>query len=68
MFDLLSSFIAHLLIPDGRFATRSERFMDAYRKGLSGDQAAWAGKRYRGHRVLPKNIMALFDRFGRKKN
>ncbi|KAJ7084721.1 hypothetical protein C8R44DRAFT_529550, partial [Mycena epipterygia] len=45
-----------------RFSTRSERFMDAYRKGLSGDQAAWAGKRYRGHRVLPKNIMALFNK------
>ncbi|KAJ7435698.1 hypothetical protein B0H11DRAFT_1643795, partial [Mycena galericulata] len=44
-----------------KFATRSERFMDAYRKGLSGDQAVWAGKRYRGHRILPKNIKALFD-------
>ncbi|KAJ7131147.1 hypothetical protein C8R44DRAFT_612901 [Mycena epipterygia] len=50
-----------------RFATRSDRFMDAYRKGLKGLQAAWAGKRYRGHRVLPKNIMALFDRFYHKK-
>ncbi|KAF7333551.1 hypothetical protein MSAN_02420000 [Mycena sanguinolenta] len=44
------------------------KFMDAYRKGLNGTQAAWAGKRYRGHRVLPKNIMALFDRFFHKKN
>lgn len=51
-----------------RFATRSERFMDAYRKGLNGTQAAWAGKRYRGHRVLPKNIMALFDKFGPQKD
>ncbi|KAJ7722555.1 hypothetical protein DFH07DRAFT_759919, partial [Mycena maculata] len=50
-----------------RFSTRSDRFMDAYRKGLSGDQAVWAGKRYRGHQVLPKNIMALFARFGPKK-
>ncbi|KAJ7347452.1 hypothetical protein DFH08DRAFT_699330, partial [Mycena albidolilacea] len=48
------------------FSTRSDRFMDTYRKGLNGLQAAWAGKRYRGHHVLPKNIMALFDRFGRK--
>ncbi|KAJ7820838.1 hypothetical protein B0H14DRAFT_2371816, partial [Mycena olivaceomarginata] len=47
------------------FSTRSDRFMDAYRKGLNGLQAAWAGKRYRGHRVLPKNIMALLDRLGR---
>ncbi|KAJ7197754.1 hypothetical protein GGX14DRAFT_402382 [Mycena pura] len=50
-----------------QFATRSERFMDAYRKGLDGCQAAWAGKKYRGHRVLPKNILALFRRFGPKK-
>jgi hypothetical protein len=45
-----------------RFATRSRRFMDAYRKGLTGKQAAWATKKYRGHRVLPPDIMAEFDR------
>ncbi|KAJ7301115.1 hypothetical protein DFH08DRAFT_644114, partial [Mycena albidolilacea] len=45
-----------------KFARRSDRFMDAYRKGLDGIQAVWASKRYRGHRVLPKNIMALFDK------
>ncbi|KAF9234429.1 hypothetical protein BU15DRAFT_52646, partial [Melanogaster broomeanus] len=27
-------------------------FMDAYSKGLSGKQAAWASKKCRGHRVL----------------
>ncbi|KAG6809273.1 hypothetical protein H0H92_000917, partial [Tricholoma furcatifolium] len=31
------------------FATRSLRFMDAYRKGLNGLQATWAAKKYRGH-------------------
>jgi hypothetical protein len=51
-----------------RFSTCSDCFMDAYHKGLNGAQAAWAGKRYRGHRVLLKNIMALFDRFFHKKN
>ncbi|KAJ7196394.1 hypothetical protein GGX14DRAFT_403342 [Mycena pura] len=50
-----------------KFSTRSERFMDAYRKGLDGCQAAWAGKKYRGHRVLPKNILALFRRFSPQK-
>ncbi|PPR04911.1 hypothetical protein CVT24_007155 [Panaeolus cyanescens] len=40
-----------------RFATRSLRFMDAYRKGLTGTQAAWAAKRYRGHRVIPASIL-----------
>ncbi|KAJ6483032.1 hypothetical protein DFH09DRAFT_950068 [Mycena vulgaris] len=44
-----------------------DRFMDAYRKGLDGSKAAWASKRYRGHRILPKNIMALFDKFSPKK-
>ncbi|KAJ7927374.1 hypothetical protein B0H13DRAFT_2312578 [Mycena leptocephala] len=38
----------------------------AYRKGLDGIQAVWASKRYRGHRVLPKNIMQLFDKFFKK--
>jgi hypothetical protein len=32
-------------------------FVDAYRHGLNGDEAAWANKRYRGHRVLPPNIV-----------
>ncbi|OBZ62739.1 hypothetical protein A0H81_15008 [Grifola frondosa] len=45
------------LITMRRFATRSHRFMDAYRKGLSGKQAIWASKKYRGHRVLPNTIL-----------
>ncbi|CAL1697595.1 unnamed protein product [Somion occarium] len=40
-----------------RFYTRSHRFMDAYRKGLTGKQAAWATKQYHGHRVLPNSIL-----------
>ena len=40
-----------------RFFTRSLRFMDAYRKGLNGRQAAWAAKKYRGHRVIPETIL-----------
>jgi hypothetical protein len=31
--------------------------MDAYEKCLSGKQAAWASKKYRGHRVLPETIL-----------
>lgn len=38
------------------FANRSARFIDAYTKGLSGAQAAWATRRYHGHRVLPNSI------------
>ncbi|KAJ7882411.1 hypothetical protein B0H14DRAFT_2339939, partial [Mycena olivaceomarginata] len=45
------------------FARRSDHFIDAYRKGLNGVQAAWAGKRYCSHRVLLKNIMELFDKY-----
>ena len=40
-----------------RFANRSYQFMDAYSKGLNGRQAAWAARKYRGHRVLPTSIM-----------
>jgi hypothetical protein len=40
-----------------RFSTRSLRFMDAYQKGLTGSQAAWASRRYRGHRMLPDSIL-----------
>ncbi|KAF7297005.1 hypothetical protein MIND_00932800 [Mycena indigotica] len=36
-----------------RFATRSSRFGDAYFRGLNGAEAAWANKKYRGHRTLP---------------
>ncbi|KIO18904.1 hypothetical protein M407DRAFT_83446 [Tulasnella calospora MUT 4182] len=41
-----------------RFANRSVRFMDAYRQGLSGSQAAWAGRKYHGHRTLPPEFVA----------
>jgi hypothetical protein len=33
------------------------RKKDAYLKGLTGRQAAWAGKKYRGHWVLPESLM-----------
>ncbi|KAG1728571.1 hypothetical protein EDB19DRAFT_1642417, partial [Suillus lakei] len=39
------------------------RFIDAYAKGLNGTQAAWAIKKYHGHRVLPESIMKEFDDF-----
>lgn len=40
-----------------KFSNRSQRFMDAYLCGLNGQQAAWALRKYRGHRVLPASIM-----------
>ena len=36
---------------------RARRFMDAYYRGLDGKQAAWAARKYRGHRVIPESLM-----------
>lgn len=44
------------LVSMRRFFTRSMRFADAYRKGLTGEQASWAAKQYRGHRVIGANV------------
>ena len=48
-----------------RFANRSARFMDAYRKGLNGPQAVWANRKYHGHRMLPNNIMENLEVAGK---
>ncbi|THV05625.1 hypothetical protein K435DRAFT_816328 [Dendrothele bispora CBS 962.96] len=45
-----------------RFFNRSHKFMDAYSKGLNGRQAAWAARKYRGHRVLPASLMADMEK------
>ncbi|KAG1719221.1 hypothetical protein EDB19DRAFT_1648534 [Suillus lakei] len=47
-----------------RYARCSRRFMNAYQIGLSGKQAAWATKKYRGHRVLPNSILAELEKAG----
>ncbi|KAJ6610277.1 hypothetical protein B0H10DRAFT_1811937, partial [Mycena sp. CBHHK59/15] len=39
------------------FANRSMRFMDAYTKGLTGPEAAWASRKYPGHRTNPDRLM-----------
>ena len=46
-------------LPHCRFANRSARFIDAYTQGLSGAEAAWANRRYHGHRTLPPEMAAL---------
>ena len=38
--------------------------MDAYHKGLTGKEAAWATKIYKGHRVLPDSILTEFENAG----
>ncbi|KAI0348917.1 hypothetical protein OH77DRAFT_1542037 [Trametes cingulata] len=45
-----------------RLFNRTQRFMDAYRKELSGTQAAWACKQYSGgHRTLPSGTLEQLD-------
>jgi hypothetical protein len=41
------------LVAMRRFVNRTTRFADAYQHGLNGAEAAWAGKQYHGHRMLP---------------
>ena len=45
-----------------QFANRSNWFMDAYSHGLNRSQAAWAARKYRGHRVLPSRIMEELEK------
>ncbi|KAJ7099116.1 hypothetical protein C8R44DRAFT_642479 [Mycena epipterygia] len=47
-----------------RFGNRSSKFVDAYAAGLNGRQAAWAARKYRGHRVIPASIMEELDAAG----
>ena len=35
--------------------------MDAYAHGLNGQQAAWAARKYKGHRVLSESLMRDLD-------
>lgn len=55
--NMLESLDAVPLLQIRRFANRSGRFIDAYRKGLDGAQAAWAARKYHGHRTLPGDII-----------
>ena len=40
------------------YANRSARFISAYSQGLSGGEAAWANRKYHGHRTLPPSMVA----------
>ncbi|KAJ7804229.1 hypothetical protein B0H13DRAFT_1671247, partial [Mycena leptocephala] len=50
--------------------TRAHRFADAYRHGLDGAQAAWAARKYKGHRILPPEFLKEMEvaRIGRGGN
>jgi hypothetical protein len=47
-----------------RFVQRAHRFADAYRHGLDGAQAAWAARKYKGHRVLPPDFLKDLEAAG----
>ena len=32
--------------------------MDAYKKGLNGDEAAWTARKDHSHRIIPETLMA----------
>ena len=44
------------------FATQSCQFADAYQHGFTRKQAAWAGKTYQGHCVMPKTLLCDLDK------
>jgi hypothetical protein len=44
-----------------KYARRSFRYMDAYRKGLNIKQAEYAVKKYKQHRVIPQSILTELD-------
>ncbi|TFK39103.1 hypothetical protein BDQ12DRAFT_604225, partial [Crucibulum laeve] len=45
-----------------RYANRSARFISAYDIRLSGAEAAWANKRYHGHRTIPPPMLVHVQR------
>jgi hypothetical protein len=47
-----------------RFVIRAHRFADAYRHGLDGAQAAWAARKYKGHRILPPEFLKEMEAAG----
>ncbi|THV00602.1 hypothetical protein K435DRAFT_932378 [Dendrothele bispora CBS 962.96] len=49
---------------DHLFFNRALRYTDAYAKGLNGREAAYASRRYRGHRTIPTDYLKDFEQSG----
>jgi hypothetical protein len=47
-----------------QFVIRVHRFANAYRQGLDGPQAAWAARKYKGHRILPLDFRKEMEAAG----
>ncbi|KAF9459536.1 hypothetical protein BDZ94DRAFT_1284360 [Collybia nuda] len=64
--DLQKNVLAALdmipLVTMRRFSYCSQRFMHAYNEGLSGKDAAWACKKYKGHCIIPQNLLVGLER------
>jgi hypothetical protein len=44
-----------------KFINRSWRFIDAYRKGLTGEAAAWAVRKQKSHRAVSESAMKALE-------
>jgi hypothetical protein len=44
-----------------RFVNRSWRFHEAYRMGLTGKAAAWAVRKFKGHRTISNRALMSID-------
>ena len=44
-----------------KFINRSWRFIDAYRKGLTGEAAAWAVRKQKSHRAVSEGAMKALE-------
>jgi hypothetical protein len=47
-----------------RFSNRCDKFAFAYLHGLNRRQAAWAARKYKGHRVIPESILKEIEEVG----
>ncbi|GBB92235.1 hypothetical protein RclHR1_01990007 [Rhizophagus clarus] len=44
-----------------KYARKSARYMDCYRKGLNAKQAEYAVKKFKSHRAIPNSILTNID-------
>jgi hypothetical protein len=49
------------------YVNRAARFISAYGQWLSGPEAAWADRKYHGHRTLPPDMALKLEKEHEKK-
>ncbi|KAJ7202808.1 hypothetical protein GGX14DRAFT_535970 [Mycena pura] len=59
--NMLAALDAVPLMSIRRFVLRAQHFGDAYRHGLTGAEASWAARTYKGHQLLPLDFRAALD-------